>query len=383
MPPIIDSALAVHRAAIVIDMHADTAQRLVDENINLNQQLSDGHLDAVRMKAGGLNAQFFSIWVEPRHYGAGGSSAIRRADAQIVALHELAARHPETWAVAATADDVERIAAEERLAILMGMEGGYALDEKLEMVERYFQMGVRYLSPAWSVSTSWAGSSGDDVGHRRGLNDFGRLVIGEMNRLGMIVDVSHVSDQTFWDIIETSSQPVIATHSGARAIVNVPRNLTDNQIRALGSTGGFCAVVFYPEFIEPNWKPARALVDAEVMSLAQAASEQTKGNLVLKKLARERVRLREYAARLPPVSVARVIDHIDHIVGLIGVDGVGIGSDFDGIPATPGDLSSVADLPNLTAELLRRGYTATDAHKILGGNVLRVMRNVQRPALSS
>lgn len=375
VPPTADF---VHRAAIAVDMHADTAQRLVDENIDLNQHLSDGHLDAARMKKGGLDAQFFSIWVEPKLYGAGGASAIQRADAQIAALHKLAADHPETWALAVTADDIERIASDERLAMLMGMEGGYALDERLEMVERYFQMGVRYLSPAWSVSTSWAGSSGDATGQTRGLNDFGRRVIREMNRLGLIVDVSHVSDQTFWDIIETSSQPVIATHSGARSIVDVPRNLTDDQIRALGDTGGFCAVVFFPEFIAPGWKQRRARVDGEVMPLAQAAGEQTQGSVVLKNLARERVRQREYAARLPPVTAARVVDHIDYVVKLIGVEGAGLGSDFDGIPATPDDLSSIADLPNLTVELLNRGYSAADVHKILGGNVLRVMRAVEQ-----
>lgn len=381
MPPhklLSDAALAVHRSAITIDMHADTAQRIVDEHLDINDRLFDGHLDAVRMKEGGLDAQFFSIWVDPKYYGAGGASAIKRADDQIAALRALAEKHPETWAIATTADDIQRIAADNRLAILMGMEGGYAIDERLEMVERYFQMGARYLSPAWSVSTSWAGSSGDAAGRTRGLNDFGREVIREMNRLGMIVDVSHVSDKTFWDIIETSSEPVIATHSGARSIVDVPRNLTDDQIRALGDKGGFCAVVFYPEFIEPGWKEIRRRIDAEVTPLAQAAYDHTQGSLALKNAARERVRTSEYAARMPPVITERVIDHIDHVVQLIGVDGVGIGSDFDGIPATPRDLSSVADLPNLTAELLSRGYKQGAVHQILGGNVLRVMSDVER-----
>ncbi|MEJ7711552.1 MAG: dipeptidase [Pyrinomonadaceae bacterium] len=339
-------------AAIVIDLHADTAQRIVDEKLDINRRLADGHLDAVRMKEGGLDAQFFSIWVEPRYYGTGGASAIARADAQIAAVCALAEEHPETWALATTAADVERIAAERRLAILMGMEGGYAIDERLEMVERYYQMGVRYMSPAWSVSTSWAGSSGDEVGRTRGLNEFGRGVVREMNRLGMMIDVSHVSDQTFWDIIEASSMPVIATRSGARSIVDVPRNLTDDQIAALGAKGGVCGVVFYPEFIEPHWKQARSLVDAQIAALAQAAVEQTARSLAIKNAARERVRIKEYAARMPPVTVERVVDHIDYIVKLAGIDAVGTGSDFDGIPATPRDLSSVADLPNLTSKLL-------------------------------
>src|ERR1700681_3811480 len=168
--------LSVHRRAIVVDMHADTTQRLVDENVDLAQRLSDGHLDAVRAKEGGLDAQFFSIWVEPELFGGGGERAMKRADVQIQAVRDLAAKHPETWEVATTAADIRRIAASGKIAALMGMEGGYAIDEKIENVGRYYQMGVRYLSPAWSVSTSWAGSSGDAVGKTRGLNDFGKQV---------------------------------------------------------------------------------------------------------------------------------------------------------------------------------------------------------------
>ena len=260
----------------------------------------------------------------------------------------------------------------------MGLEGGYAIDERLENVEKYYRLGVRYLSPAWSVSLSWAGSSGDKVGGTRGLNEFGRAVVGEMNRLGIMVDVSHVSDKTFWDIIETSTKPVIATHSGVRSIVNVPRNLTDDQLRALAGTGGLCAVVFYPRFIEPGWQDAQRKVDAEIAPLVTEASRRAKGTPAQKKLARDRVREREYAKRLPPVSVARVVDHIDYIVKLVGVDHVGVGSDFDGIQAVPRDLATVADFPNLTAELLKRGYTETEITKILGGNMLRVMEEVEK-----
>src|SRR5436189_4173846 len=209
-------------------------------------------------------------------------------------------------------------------------------------------MGVRYMSAAWSVSTSWAGSSGDAVGQTRGLNDFGKQVIREMNQLGMMVDVSHLSDKAFWDIVNTSTKPVIATHSGCRAITDVPRNLTDDMIVALAKTGGVVNVIFYPEHIEPGWSEKKKKVDAEIASLVQRASEQEKGDAAQKKLACDRVRAQEYLKRLPPVSVSRVVDHIDHIVKLVGVDHVGVGSDFDGIQAVPADLRSVADLPNLT-----------------------------------
>ena len=367
---------AVHDRAILIDMHADTVQRMIDEGADINTRLADGHLDAARMREGGHDAQFFSIWVEPQYFGAGGKSAIERADKQIAAVRALAEQHPETWELATTAADVRRIAAAGKLAALMGLEGGYAIDERLENVEKYHRLGVRYMSPAWTLSLSWAGSSGDKAGETRGLNEFGRQVIAEMNRLGIMVDVSHVSDKTFWDIVETSTKPVIASHSGVRSIVNVPRNLTDDQLRALARTGGVCSVVFYPRFIEPGWQDAQRKVDKEIAPLVAEASRKAKGTPAQKKLARDRVREREYAKRLPPVSVARVVDHIDYIVKLVGIDHVGIGSDFDGIQAVPHDLSNVADFPNLTAELLKRGYTADDINKILGGNILRVLEAV-------
>ena len=354
-------------------MHADTVQRVLDEHVNLQDQLSDGHFDAVRARAGGLDAQFFSIWVEPQLFGGGGERAVKRADDQVAAIRELAEKHPETWQLATSGADVRRAVQDGKIAALMGLEGGYAIDEKLENVERYFDLGVRYMSPAWSISTSWAGSSGDEVGAERGLNEFGKNVVREMNRLGMMVDVSHVSDKTFWDIVNTSTKPVIATHSACRAIADVPRNLTDDMIRALAKTGGVVNVIFYPEHLEPGWSQLKKRVDVEIAPMVQEASASEPGAAVQKKLARDRVRMREYSRRLPPVYVSRIVDHIDHIVKLVGVDHVGIGSDFDGVQSTTTDLATVADLPNLTKELLQRGYSASDVEKILGGNMLRVM----------
>jgi len=370
--------LSIHQRAIAIDMHADTVQRVLDEHVDIEQQLSDGHFDAVRAKTGGLDAQFFSIWVEPQLFGSGGARAMKRADDQITAVRALAEQHPETWMLATTAAGIRQAASEGKIAALLGLEGGYAIDEHLENVKRYYDLGVRYMSPAWSVSTSWAGSSGDDVGATRGLNEFGKSVVREMNRLGMMVDVSHVSDKTFWDIVNTSTAPVIATHSACRAIADVPRNLTDDMIRALAKTGGVVNVIFYPEHLEPGWSQKKKQVDTEIATMVQEASAAEPGDAVHKKLARDRVRQREYAQRLPPVKVARIVDHIDHIVKLVGVDHVGIGSDFDGVQVTTADLATVADLPNLTKELLRRGYTESDIDKILGGNMLRVMEAVQR-----
>jgi membrane dipeptidase len=373
-----NAANMIHRRAIVIDMHADTPQRLVDEKVDLAQRLSDGHFDSVRAREGGLDAQFFSIWVEPDLFGGGGPSAMQRADDQIEAVRALAQRHPETWQLATTAADIRRIASAGKLAALTGLEGGYALDEKIENVERYYKLGVRYMSPAWSVSTNWAGSSGDEIGRTRGLNDFGRAVIREMNRLGMMVDVSHVSDRTFWDIVNTSTKPVVATHSGCRAIANVRRNLTDEMIQAIAKTGGVINVIFYPEHLEPGWSEKKKQVDDAIAAAVQRASEEEKGDAAHKKLARDRVRREEFAKRLPPVGVSRLVDHIDHIVKLVGIDYVGIGSDFDGVQSTLSDVADVSELPNLTRELLKRGYSESDVDKILGGNMLRVMEAVEK-----
>lgn len=363
----------IHRRAIVIDMHADTVQRVLDEQVDIAQRLPGGHFDSIRAREGGLDAQFFSIWVEPQLFGGGGESAVKRADEQINAIRDVVQKHPEMWELATSADDVRRITTAGKMAALFGLEGGYAIDERLENVQRYYDMGVRYMSPAWSVSTSWAGSSGDQEGLKRGLNDFGRQVIREMNRLGMMVDVSHVSDPTFWDIVDTSTKPIVATHSACRTITNVPRNLTDEMIQAIAKSGGVVNVIFYPEHLEPGWSEKKRAVEVQIEPDVQRASAEEKGGAGQKKLARDRVRAREFARRLPPVSISRLVDHIDHVVQLVGIDHVGIGSDFDGVTVTVKEISNVSELPNLTRELLQRGYTASDIEKIMGGNMLRVM----------
>jgi membrane dipeptidase len=375
-----EEALALHRRAVAVDMHADTVQFVIDEGADISRPVATTHLDAVRMREGGLDAQFFSVWVEPEFYGTGGEGAIARADAQVEAVRALASRHPEIWTLATTAADVRRAHDEGKLAALLGLEGGYAINERLARVGHYFERGVRYMTPTWTHSLSWAGSSGDAEGAARGLNDFGRAVIREMNRLGMLVDVSHVSDRTFRDMVETSTSPIVATHSNCRALTDVPRNLTDDMIRAIAATGGVVCVVYYPGFLEPGWKARKDAVEAEIQPLIEEAERGAGGDGSLRRIAADRVRAREFAARLAPVPYTRVADHIDHVVRLTSVEHVGCGSDFDGITATPAGLSSVAELPNLTGELLRRGYTAEDVTKILGGNVLRVMEETERRA---
>jgi len=270
-------ALSIHRRAVAVDMHADTVQFVIDEGADISRRVAGTHLDAVRMQEGGLDAQFFSVWVEPEFYGTGGEQAVARADAQVDAVRALAERHPELWTFATTAADIRRAHEEGKLAALLGLEGGYAIDERLERVEHYFRRGVRYMTPTWTHSLSWAGSSGDAEGATRGLNDFGRAVVGEMNRLGMLVDVSHVSDKTFWDMIETSTSPVVATHSNCRALTGVPRNLTDEMIRAIAETGGLVCVVFYPGFLDAGWRAKRDAVEAEIQPLIVEAARVASG----------------------------------------------------------------------------------------------------------
>ncbi len=369
-----DAAARIHARHIVIDMHADTAQRLVDEAVNLNRELADGHFDMVRMRRGGVSAQFFAVWIDPRYYGTGGATAIARADIQIAAVHRLVDSDSDAWTLATCAADVRQAKAQGKCAALLGLEGGYAIDNKLENVERYFGMGVRYMSATWTHSTDWAGTSNDGTGRGRGLNDFGKDVIREMNCLGMTVDVSHVSDKTFWDIIAASRKPVIASHSNARALANVRRNLSDDMIQAIAESNGVVCVVFYPAFLDTEWNVLKeaAQVEPETLQALKHARETSSGDAVRERLALERVYEAAYK-RLPPVSVSRVVDHIEHIANLVGINHVGLGSDFDGIQATPHDLTSIADYPNITRELLRRGFTEDDIAKILGGNVLRVM----------
>lgn len=371
------ASLPIEPEIITIDMHADTAQRMVDEGADINTRLADGHLDGVRMREGNADAQVFAVWVDPNDYGTGGATAIRRADEQIAAVHRLARYNPQTWTLAATAADVRESKRAGKLAALLGLEGGYAIDEKLENVAKYASLGVRYISPTWSVSLPWAGSSGDAAGQGRGLNDFGGAVIGEMNRLGIMPDVSHVSDETFRDMIETSTKPVIASHSNARSLADVPRNITDDMIRSIADTGGVVCVVYYPAFIDAGWNKLKDEVKADIDLLIEQVRAAA-FDPASRRIAAERVYEREYAARLPSVPLARLVDHIDHIARLVGTDHIGLGSDFDGIQATPRDLTSVADLPNLLAELRRRGYSEDDVRKICGGNMLRVMEITEK-----
>jgi membrane dipeptidase len=375
------TAEAVHDSAIVIDTHADTTQRLVDENFDLAGPLNGGQLNLDAAKKGNLGAEFFSIWVEPELYK--GHDAKRTLEL-IDAVYQQAAKHPDQMEMAFTAADIEKAHREHKLAALMGIEGGHSIENSLPLLRDYYRLGVRYMTLTWSNSLDWANSSGDQgkpgVPHNPdGLTPFGKQVVLEMNRLGMMVDISHVADDTFWAAIKTTKAPVIASHSSARALTNAPRNMTDDMLRAVAKNGGVVQVNYYSAFISQAYRDASNAQEPEVKKATDGlkARYQAEGKQLtygeLEKLQRE------YADRIPRPPLSALIDHIDHIAKVAGIDHVGLGSDFDGVSGQlPQGIDSAADLPKITAALLARGFSAEDCHKILGGNLLRVMREVEQ-----
>ena len=370
----------------MIDTHADTPQRFVDEGWNFSEALGAGMLNLETARAGNLAAEFFAIWVEPKEWK--GRYAHRTLQL-IDGVYEQLRRHPETIRLGLTAADVVRAHEEKVFCVLLGIEGGHSIEGDLGLLRMYHRMGVRYMTLTWANTNEWADSSGDvddaAVMHHGGLTGFGRDVVREMNRLGMMVDVSHVADTTFWDVLQTTRAPVIASHSSARALTDVPRNLTDEQLRAMATNDGVVMVNFYPSFIDDAWRKAWGATkeERERMCAEEAVACRARGEAVLYNVPMS-VDRAFYAERLretlPRARFGSLIDHIDHVAKVAGIDHVGLGSDFDGFPILPEGMESAADLPKITAALVERGYTAEQMKKLLGGNVLRVMGAVQAAA---
>ena len=375
-------ARAIHDSAIVVDTHADTTQRFLDENFDLGSTDPNdaGHVSLDKARRGNLGAEFFSIWVDPTtHKGHYAAYTLDLIDS----VYEQASRHPDRMMMAFSVADVERAHREHKLAALMGIEGGHSIENDIRLLRDFYRLGVRYMTLTWSNTNEWADSSGDvddaTVEHHNGLTDFGKQVVLEMNRIGMIVDISHVSDKTFWDAIATTKAPVIASHSSARALVNAPRNMTDDMLRAVAKNGGVVDVNFFSGFDDENYRQAEAAQAKDLAAAIKQYDDQMKAEGKSATAAdRDRIE-REYLAKLPRPPFSVLIDQIDHIAKVAGVDHVGLGSDFDGVSGqTPTGMDSAADLPKITQGLLDRGYSASDIHKILGGNVLRVLGEVER-----
>jgi len=375
-------ARAIHDSAIVVDTHADTPQRFLDENFDIgNSDPKDiGHLSLDKARAGNLGAEFFSIWVEPKTNE--GHFAKHTFDL-IDSVYEQAARHPDRMMMAFSVADIERAHKQKKLAALMGIEGGHSIENDIHLLRDFYRLGVRYMTLSWSNTNEWADSSGDmldpKIEHHNGLTDFGKQVVLEMNRLGMMVDISHVADKTFWDAIATSKAPVIASHSSARALSNAPRNMTDDMLRAVAKNGGVVDVNFFSGFDDQNyWNASEAQKKAEDTAIQDFIEKRKAEGNPASYIDVDRIG-REWMARIPRPPFTVLIDNIDHIAKVAGVDHVGLGSDFDGVSgATPAGMDSAADLPKITQGLLDRGYSAQDIRKILGGNVLRVFAEVER-----
>ena len=370
---------AVHASAIVIDTHADTPQRFVDEHWNFTDPLHGGMLNYDTAMKGNLNAQFFSIWVDPSQYRAENSA--RRTLELIDGTLEQVRRSPDKLKLCVTANEIVAAHAQGKFCVMMGIEGGHSIENSLGLLRDYYRLGVRYMTLTWSNTNDWADSSGDiddaSVKHHNGLTPFGKQVIAEMNRLGMMVDVSHVSDKTFWDVIEITKAPIIASHSSARAITEAPRNLTDDMLRAIAKNNGVVMVNFYPAFIDEQWRKAwnDSKPERQKEQDALEAEYKTKG-IPVPFAASDKID-RKYCERIGRAPFDSLIAHFDHIIKVAGIDHVGIGTDFDGIPVPPAEIDSAADLPKVTAALMARGYSAEDMRKLLGENLLRVFRAVQ------
>ncbi len=368
----------LHRQALLIDTHADTPQRFLD-GWSFTEPLEAGsggpgmiNLSAAR--AGNLAAEFFALWVDPNEYPAGTHAlqALALADATL----EQVARHPSELRLCLTAEDIVAARAAGRFAVLLGLEGGHAIENSLALLRTFFRLGVRYMTLTWSNSNDWADSSSDTSRHG-GLTAFGREVIAEMNRLGMMIDLSHVSDQTFWQALDLSTAPVIASHSSARALTPAPRNLSDNQLRALARKGGVCMVNFFPAFLHEPWRQAwEASRPERTAAHAAAAAPYRSAGIPVPFSISDSID-RQFTARIGPPPLSALIDHLDHVAQIAGIDHVGLGSDFDGIPQLPAGMHSAADLPLITEALQARGYCDADLLKLLGQNLLRVMREVQ------
>jgi len=356
----------VHSSAILIDTHNDITSRTVD-GYDIGEAKHDGHTNVTSLKEGGVGAQFFAVYVSG-DYVNGNRSANRTLQMIDTVRHDIVGRYPNDFVLASTADDIERIHREGKIAALMGIEGGHAIEDSVRLLRDYYALGIRYMTLTHANTNNWADSSGDStdpkIQHHNGLTDFGKQVVREMNRLGMMVDISHVADKTFWDALAASTAPMIASHSSCRALCNVPRNMTDEMIVALGKKGGVVQVNFNCGFLSE--KSAAAGKNVQASTLPGARGEDAT--------------IAEYKKKVPPATLADVVAHIDHIVKIAGVNAAGIGSDFDGVFCTPTGLEDVSKFPNLTRALLEKGYSADDIRKIYGGNTLRVMRAVEAEA---
>src|SRR5471032_1486946 len=368
-------AKQLHDRAIVIDSHDDTTQRLLsDKTFDISKRNKNGNIDVPRMREGSLNGLFFSIWVPSEMTGP---PAVKKAMDLIDSVREAVRLHPADLMLATTAADIRKAKAEHKIAALMGVEGGHMIDDDLRLLRVYAALGVRYMTLTHFKNNNWADSSTDKPGHN-GLTPFGKDVVREMNRLGVMVDISHVADKTFYDAIEVSTVPVIASHSSCRAIDKHPRNMTDDMLRALAKNGGVVMINYEVSFLSEEYRIASDKANGDVVTQLSAMSKKCHGDEACSTLESARINTAAMmSGQLPKVTWEKIVEHIDHAVKVAGADHVGLGSDFDGA-TMPIGMEDASKLPKLTDALLKKGYSEQDVQKILGGNILRVMEAVER-----
>lgn len=374
----------LHRESLVIDTHNDITTPMIDEGFDLGTDGTDAkakiktHTDLKRMKAGGLDAEFFAIYVDKIFVNkatAEGGGAARRALDMISLVDEQVRKHSDVLEAATTAEDIRRIAKKGKIAALMGIEGGHAIEDSLHALRMFYKLGVRYMTLTHTNTNNWADSEADlnnaKVKHHNGLTDFGRGVVGEMNRLGMMVDISHVADKTFYDVIETTKAPVIASHSSCRALANHTRNMTDDMLRAVAKNNGVVMINFYDGFLDSR----KAEIAMRRRTMQDELKEKYPNNAL-----RVNAEMKKWneANQIGVTPFSTLMEHFIHVIKVAGIDHVGIGSDFDGVPALPEGMEDISKLPNLTIELMKRGYSDAEIKKVLGENLLRVMSQVER-----
>ncbi len=365
----------VHKSTLFIDTHNDVTSRTVT-GFDIGKAANDGHTDIVRYRAGGFGAQFFAVYVAA-NYVEGNRSAHRAMEMIDTVRHDIIGKHPNDFALALTADDVIRAHKQGKIASLVGIEGGHAIEDSPRLLRDFYALGIRYMTLTHSNTNTWAGSSGDLDGRTKGLTPLGKDIVREMNRIGMMVDISHVSDKTFWDALEVSSAPLLASHSSCRSISNIPRNMTDEMIVALAKKGGVVQVNFGCEFLSQKSANTSTFGNPAIREKLAAAMKDFKGTAEERRAKLAEV-VKSIGLNTVPATLDDAVAHIDHIVKIAGIDAVGIGADYDGVDCVPVGLEDVSKMPNLTRALLEKGYTAKDIRKIYGENTLRVMRAAEK-----
>jgi len=369
--------MELHKDALVVDTHADVLLQVL-RGADISKRLDFGHVDLFRLKEGGVDVQVFAVWPDPQKYGNG--EMYNQSNRMIDAIDKIVANNPDKVEITRNPSEIEKAIQSDKIAIFIGVEGGSAIENDMQKLQQLYDRGVRYLGLTWNNSPDWATAAKDEesTGYKgeKGLTAFGKSVIKKMNELGMIVDVSHSGERTFYDVLEITTKPIIASHSCVRALANHYRNLTDDQLRALAKNGGVVFINFYPGYLDVEFDRKYDKLQDDSKSYLDSIRQSYPGNYLQYRKIRKEYLLEKTDSYRPNLSI--IVDHMDYIINLVGDDYVGLGSDFDGISITPKGIEDVSEMPNITKEMVARGYSEERIRKILGGNFVRVFKEVSQ-----